>query len=175
MAHLLQLNMHPSAIVAEKLCMCIVTFNSKLTNSDSKLICLLQEPPIGQNGPCPPPLGYSDIFSPHTDMGSRTRSVIWAPSNLDPVFIAQLSSPDLAVGRISLGNKAVLLTSLYLPHSNTEDDLIPNDMLSRFLRPHLKSAILAGDLNSNSLIWDSPITCQRGEHIKSFVALNIMS
>ena len=45
-------------------------------------------------------------------------------------------------------------------------------MLSRFLRPHLKSAILAGDLNSNSPLWNSPFTCQRGEHIESFVALN---
>ena len=45
-------------------------------------------------------------------------------------------------------------------------------MLAPLAGHNLRSALLAGDLNSNSLLWNSPHTCPRGELIESFVLAN---
>ena len=49
-AHFLQINMHRSEVVVERLRRYIATSNSKLNSHETKLICFLQEPPPSKGG-----------------------------------------------------------------------------------------------------------------------------
>ena len=44
-AHFIQLNMHKSEVVAERLRQFVIRFNTSAQQDDTPLICLLQEPP----------------------------------------------------------------------------------------------------------------------------------
>ena len=139
-------------------------------------ICLLQEPLLNKHGPSNPPPGYTEKYCPPNGNMACIRSIIWPPLDLAPTIIYQLSSPDMAVGRISIANKSILLASLYFPHNECtyKHTLIPDQMLAPLAGHNLRSALLslAGDLNSNSLLWNSPHTCPRGKLIESFVLAN---
>ena len=127
--------------------------------------------PLTRFGLSRPPPSYLEIYIPSVEKHPRVQALIWAPCHASPAIIAQLSSPNMVLGRFNLGSRSVILGSLYFPHNTNSliDKLIPENMLSPLSGSALRSAILAGDLNSNSTLWNSLKTCARGELIESFV------
>jgi endonuclease/exonuclease/phosphatase family metal-dependent hydrolase len=62
---------------------------------------------------------------------------------------------------------------VYIPKtSNNNSQFPPTQILEPLVGAHLSSAIIAGDLNSNSILWNSPKTCPRGEWIEEFALTN---
>jgi hypothetical protein len=176
-AHFIQLNMHKSEVVAERLRQFIIRFNTSAQQDDTPLICLLQEPPYSGTRLTPPPPDYHEIcLMPKEDEAKRCRAAMWIHNCLDPVLVAQLSHFDLASARVSLGKKIVLLSSIYIPHDPTNPDnpAIPQAMLSCFGALNSHQVLISGDLNSHSPAWNSTTLCGRGEFIESFASANNM-
>ena len=167
------LNLNRSRIATQRLRLFVYRYNDSLKSQDIPLICLLQEPPPSELNK--PPQGYVSLFHPPEDSSetNRCRSTIWAPSSANPVFIAQLSTKDRAAARIATSHSVVSLFSVYIPKtSNNNSQFPPTQILEPLVGAHLSSAIIAGDLNSNSILWNSPKTCPRGEWIEEFALTN---
>ena len=86
-----------------------------------------------------------------------------------------LSRSHLLINLQHTLKQTILCSSIYLPqNNNSEDSAIPEMLLSPLESQNLNSAIVAGDLNSRSPLWNSDHTCARGELIEKFLFLNNM-
>lgn len=106
------------------------------------------------------------LFVAKVPAGTVPRAVISCTKDLNPIFVSDVSSKDLAVIQVTFripgqGKKLVTVASAYLPG----DEPIPQealDKLAAFCKLTSSELILGGDVNAHHDIWGSTDTNARG-------------
>ena len=160
--NILQLNAHKSSSS-------VACLQKLLCQNNALSIALVQEPwqvkgvVKGLNNP------NHTVFHAICSPGVSPRAALVCPKELNPVFLSQLSTPDITAVQITLSlahrrTRPVVLVSAYLPG----DEPIPQDHLRRiqdFCNSTKSDLLLGGDINAHHTVWCSTDNNPRGEEM----------